>query len=126
MKRKEKKQTNKEKTQHIYQSQFRNTCSERKPRQTNTTGLTKILPEETEVNNERKKKMTRWNPRRWDGPHSKRIHTGKRTGNGTDETALQMSPDTLETRQKQAENPNLGYLGWGKCLWNYGNLGRSF
>lgn len=37
---------------------------------------------------------------------------------------------TLETRQKQAENQNLGYLGWGKMsvetMWNYENLRRSF
>lgn len=66
--------------------------------------------------------MMRWNPHRCNGPHSKRIHTG-----GSLELALmKQSPDSLETRQKQAENQTLGYSGWGKCLWSYENLGRNF
>lgn len=70
--------------------------------------------------------MTKWSPHRSNGPHSKWIHTGRKSGTGTGKTALHVSPDTVGTRRKQAENQNLGYLGWGKCLWNYENLGRNY
>lgn len=52
--------------------------------------------------NNRQKRRRGWNSDRCNGSHSVRIHTGRRSGNGTAKAELHPTSDTPERREKQA------------------------